>query len=75
MASHGKSYPDRSRDNRRRPFKGYGVAEERMQSPTLTPEQERAYMDSAAFDAMMREAPGTGPIGQLGDYMLDRDKK
>jgi hypothetical protein len=46
-----------------------------MQEPTLTPEQERAYMNTMAFDAMMREAPGSGPISQLGDAMLDKDNK
>jgi len=67
MASHGKSYPDRARDPRRQVG--------RMQEPTLTPEQERAYMNTMAFDAMMREAPGSGPISQLGDAMLDKDNK
>jgi hypothetical protein len=76
MASRGKDYPDRSRDPRRqvsRPFNE--VTEQRMQAPTLTPEQERAYMNTMAFDAMMREAPGSGPISQLGDSMLKKDKK
>jgi hypothetical protein len=46
-----------------------------MQEPTLTPEQERAYMNFMSFDTMMREAPGSGPISQLGDAMLDKDDK
>jgi hypothetical protein len=76
MASHGKHYPDRSRDERRRVSRPYNeVPERRMQEPTLTPEQERAYMNRMAFDAMMREAPGSGPVSQLGDAMLDKDNK
>ena len=76
MASHGKSYPDRSRDERRRVSRPYNeVPERRMQEPTLTPEQERAYMNTMAFDAMMREAPGGGPISQLGASMLKKDKQ
>lgn len=68
MANHGKHYPDRSRDPRRQISRP-------MQEPTLTPEQERAYMNTMAYDAMMREAPGGGPISQLGDSMLKKDKK
>jgi len=63
MANHGKSYPDRSRDPRRQVSRTY-----------LTPEQNRE-MELSAFDEMMREAPGTGPVSQLGDYMLDRYNK
>lgn len=60
MANHGKSYPDRSRDPKRQ------VSLDSMMA-------RQAELD--AFDAMMREAPGTGPINQLGDSMLDRYKK
>jgi hypothetical protein len=76
MANHGKHYPDRSRDPRRQVGRPYNeVPESRMQEPTLTPEQARTYMNTMAFDAMMREAPGGGPISQLGDLMLEKDKK
>ena len=76
MASHGKSYPDRSRDERRIVSRPYNeVPERRMQEPTMTPEQERAYMNAMSYDTMMREAPGGGAVSQLGDYMLNRDKK
>jgi hypothetical protein len=76
MASYGKSYPNKAHDPRRkvgRPFNE--VPEERMQEPTLTREQELAYMNQAAFEAMMKEAPGAGPVSQMGDAMLDRDNK
>lgn len=60
MASYGKSYPDRAGDPRRQISREQMIARE---------------AELAAFDAMMREAPGTGPINELGDYMLKKDKK
>lgn len=73
MASHGKKYPRQEHDPRRKV--GRLELDQRMQAPTLTREQELAYMKQAAFKAMMEEAPGGGPVSQMGDAMLDKDNK
>lgn len=79
MASHGKNYPDRSRDERRRvsPPRPPGSANEhvavRQQSPTMSEEDAARYEELAAYDTMMRDVGG--PVSQLADYLLNRDGK
>lgn len=65
MASHGKNYPDRSRDERRRIV--------RQQAPTMSEADAARYEELAAYDTMMRDVGG--PVSQLADYLLNRDGK
>jgi len=81
MASHGKNYPDRSRDERRRavppPPRPPGSANEhttvRQQAPTMSDTDAARYEELAAYDTMMRDVGG--PVSQLADYLLNRDGK
>ena len=63
MASRGKSYPDRSRNERRRPFR---------QEPTVSPEEEREYLRAAAIEDLMREVPGDDGTG-YSDLFFNRN--
>ena len=80
MASPGKSYPDRSRDERRVPARPPGSAPNelrpvRQQGPTLSPEQVARLEELDAMDALMRDTGGSSPISQVSDYLIRRDQR